>query len=65
MTTFEIATAENTAQITLTDNLGRAAPSVWCIARDPRATYWAIVSYAKQHGIPARDVGYSVKVTSC
>ena len=60
---FAVATKENTAQITLTDNLGRGhAPAVWNIARDVRATGWAVISYAKQCGIDPSEVGYSVKV---
>lgn len=66
---FEIMTPDNSAEITLNDNLddakrhsGAAAPSeTWLIGRSPAAIWRAIVSYARKHGISPQQVGYSVK----
>jgi hypothetical protein len=67
--TFEVMTPENTAEITLNDNLddakrhsGAAAPTeTWLIGRSPAAIWRAILAYAKKHGITPRQVGYAVK----
>jgi hypothetical protein len=58
---FQIMTADNTAHITLNDNLGRAPTEAMLIGNDAQATGWAIFGYAKRHHIPARDVGYALR----
>lgn len=69
---FEIVTPENSATITLNDNLDdakrysrvAAPPATWIIGRGAKAVGWAVFSYAKINGIPARDVGYKVEMGS-
>lgn len=66
--TFEIATPQNSAMITLNDNLDAAkqhgrepAPTEqWIVGSDVKSITWAIFAYARKHGIAVRDVGYSV-----
>ena len=65
---FEIITPENSAKITMNDNLNDAKrhsgnpvpPETWIVGRDPRAIAWAVFSYARKHGIAASQVGYSL-----
>lgn len=65
---FQIIDPSNSATITLNDNLndakrhsGKPAPvEQMIIGREPASVAFAVLSYAKRHGIDPRQVGYSI-----
>lgn len=56
---FEVLTSENSATVTLTNNLTGASQSV-VTGQGVKAIAYAVFCFAKQQGVSARHIGYSV-----